>query len=259
MIKKLRFRLPRLPRWIFPWRILKTLTGRVLWVALGLMLGLFLFMPWEVVWSSLLSKADSKLSAVEIQWRDVPDAHINSVRIAGLQLTTPFARVSLPECSLRLGLSPLVKVGIVSGGQQLQISLDSDKRIALQGAIDPGEIVEGHKVEGVVEVNGAFLFPDWKTPRPDKGTLELAASRLLALGSIEAEGVLIRTELEGDTLRINSFSLQKPFPIEGKGSVVLNFSDLLSSTYQIEGTIRLGDIVQPFTREGSLRQAAGGM
>ena len=242
-----------------PLKIAGTVLVHAMFLLVGLVVGTFLFLPWETVWGKALAEADARTPGLSISWSDIPEAQANELRIKDLRLKAARGQVSVPELFLRLGVSPLTRLRILSGGQALEAMLNLDRHLLLRGGLDLGALVAGGKVGGVVKVSGDLAFPGWKSPWPHAGRLDISAQDLTVMQSMQVKNFSLLAEMEGDILHIRSFSLEQPVALQGQGEVRLNRQDPLSSTYTLHGTVRFGDSRQNFTRQGNFRQGVAGL
>ncbi len=214
-------------------------------------------MPWETVWSKVLTLAKEKISSLDVSWTSIQDAGpleftLNDVVIAGPALP---GHIALNKLNVELGLTPLVTVRLVTG-PTLTVQAYRSKSIRFQGALDLAELIQVENVGGVVNLTGDAAFPEWGQP-PANGRLEITSQRLALPGGLQAADVAGAAELSGDNLAIREFHASEPVPLEASGSARLNWSNLKASTYQVTGSVKLGDKTHPFTRSGNLNQIPG--
>ncbi len=72
-----------------------------------------------------------------------------------------------------------------------------------------------------------------------------------------AAGVAGAVEFSDTNLTIREFHASGPVPVEATGSANLNWPSLKASTYEVTGSVKLGDKTHPFTRSGNPNQIPG--
>ncbi len=237
-------------------RIKRWIASSLLFLA-GLLLGVVLFLPWESVWIKVLDTADQKLPNTAITWTAVQDAGPLSVTIMGLKIQTGALPQPLSIQSLRLefGLNPLVAAR-VDTGQSLNIQAFRSKSIRLNGGMNLSSLLNREDIAGDLQLKGDASFPDWGQP-PSNGRLEIASQSLRLPQGIEAKNLAASAELANNVLTVRSFQVDEPMPIEATGTLTLNWSNLKASSYEVSGSIQLGEKTQAFKKSGRLDKLPG--
>ncbi|GKT34181.1 hypothetical protein ADUPG1_002758, partial [Aduncisulcus paluster] len=187
----------------------------------GLILGSFLFMPWEIAWSQAFKLADAKISKATIQWGDFVSAGPFSFEVTNVYVTTNKGlTVTVPQLGVSLGLSPLLEVDGLGG----KVRITSD-----------------------------VGFPEWGAP-PRTGSLVVRSDAVEIPGGMIAEDVNVNAVLAGKQLQLNSFSCGQPIPVTAKGSATLDWKRLPNSSYSISGTTTFGTTERQFSKSGKLNK-----
>ncbi|WP_320171810.1 hypothetical protein [Maridesulfovibrio sp.] len=229
----------------------KKILGRFFLFIAGLLLGAFLFMPWEVAWSQVFKIADAKISKATIQWGDFISAGPLSFEVSNVHVTTQNGIViTIPQLGFDVGISPLVEVRVKTG-PTLTARLFQAKSLTLGGGVDLGKLVRMDGLGGKVRITSDVGFPAWGKP-PHTGSLVLRADQVEIPGGLIAEDVNVNAVLAGNQFQLNSFSCGQPIPVSAKGAATLNWGNLASSTYQISGSTTLGSTERQFSKSGNL-------
>lgn len=229
----------------------KKVFGKTSLFLMGLVIGAFLFMPWEIVWTSVFKKVDEKVSAVELSWGTFTEAGPLSFMVNNLTIKTQKGLViTLPSAGISLGLSPLVDV-TVDSGPQLHAKLFRAKTLTITGGLDLSKLTNFSDLSGKVRITSDVSFPDWGKP-PSSGSLVVRAPGVNIPGGLEATDIDVNAVLAGNQLQLNSFSCGQPIPVTAKGQATLNWNRLPISTYSIEGEATFGNTKRQFNKSGRL-------
>lgn len=238
------------PKFSFNFSFKKVL-GRFFLFLAGLLLGAFLFMPWEVVWAQVFKMADSKISKATIQWGDFVSAGPLSFEVTNVHVTTQKGIViTVPQLGFDVGFSPLVEVRIKTG-PTLTARLFQTKSMTLNGGVDLSKIVRMDGLGGTVRITSDVGFPEWGKP-PRTGSLVVRSPQVEIPGGLIAEDVNVNAVLAGNQFQLNSFSCGQPIPVNAKGSATLNWNNLPQSSYQISGSATFGSTERQFSKSGNL-------
>lgn len=238
------------PKFSFKFPFRKTL-GRFSLYFCGIVLGLFLFMPWEVVWSQVFRLADAKISKATVQWGDFISAGPLSFEVTNVHVTTQKGVViTIPRLGFEVGFSPLVEVR-VNTGPTLAARVFQTKSLTLSGGVDLAKLIRMDGLGGKVRITSDVGFPKWGRP-PRTGSLVIRSDEVEIPGGLIAEDVNVNAVLSGNQLQLNSFSCGQPIPVTAKGSATLNWDNLAASSYQISGSTTLGSTERQFSKSGNL-------
>ncbi len=225
----------------------------------GLGLGVLLSMPWELLWTKALVSLDRKLPTVSLSWLSV-EGGMTHVRVRGLRLVTPKATLRLSEARLELGLDPMVHIRLFSGEGALEVVAGRKGAVVLQGTADLGALLNREDLSGLVRLDGDAVFDDLLRP-PTGGRFTASAKALEAMG-MQVQGPSLVATLSGNDLQVESFKVGPPFPLQGSGVVRLNWANVMSSSFDIKGSILWAGKNRTFHKTGQLgnlgRLASGG-
>jgi hypothetical protein len=226
----------------------------------GLGLGVLLSMPWELVWTKALVSLDRKLPTVSLSWLSVEDGGMTHVRVHGLRLTTPKATLHLSEAQLEVGLDPMVRIRLLSGEGALEVVAGRKGAVVLQGTADLGALLNREDLSGLVRLDGDAVFDDFLRP-PTGGRFTTSAKAVEAMG-MQVQGPSLVATLSGNDLQVESFKVGAPFPLQGSGVIRLNWANVMTSSFDMKGTILWGGKNRTFHKTGQLRNlgrlASGG-
>lgn len=230
---------------------IKKILARFFLFLAGLILGAFLFLPWEVVWSQAFKLADSKISTATIQWGDFISAGPLSFEVTNVHVTTNKGLVvTVPQLGMDLGLSPLLEVRVKTG-PTLSAKVFQTKSLTLNGGVDLGRLIKMDGLGGKVRITSDVGFHEWGAP-PRTGSLVLRSDEVEIPGGLIAEDVNVNAVLSGNQFQLNSFSCGQPIPVSAKGSATLNWKRLPASTYTISGSATFGNTERQFSKSGNL-------
>ncbi len=225
--------------------------GRFFLFLAGLILGVFLFMPWEVVWSQVFKQVDAKVSKATIQWGDFVSAGPLSFEVTNLYVTTNKGLViTIPQFGMSFGLSPLVEVRVKTG-PVLVAKVFKSKSLTLSGGVDLSKVVKLDGLGGIVKITSDVGFHEWGGT-PKTGSLVVRSKQVEIPGGLIAEDVNVNAVLAGNQFQLNSFSSGMPVPTDAKGSATLNWDNLQASTYNISGSVTFGNTKRQFSKTGNL-------
>ncbi|OEU69696.1 MAG: hypothetical protein BA863_10810 [Desulfovibrio sp. S3730MH75] len=230
---------------------IKKVLGRFFLFMGGLILGAFLFLPWEVVWSQVFKMADAKISAATIQWGDFVSAGPLSFEVTNVYVTTNKGQIiTIPQLGVYAGFSPLLEVRVKTG-PVLSAKVFKSRALTLSGGIDLARIIKMDGLGGKVKITSDVSFPEWGAP-PKSGSLVLRSAQVEIPGGLIAEDVSVNAVLSGNQFQLNSFSSGMPIPANAKGSATLNWDNLRDSTYTISGSAIFGNTERQFSKSGNL-------
>ena len=226
----------------------------------GLGLGVLLSMPWELVWTKAIVSLDRKLPAVSLSWLSLEDGGMTHVRVRELRVATPKATLRLSEARLELGLDPMVRIRLLSGEGDLEVVAGRKGAVVLQGTADLGALLNRGDLSGLVRLDGDAVFDDLLRP-PTGGRFTASAEAVEAMG-MQVQGPSLAATLSGNDLQVESFKVGPPFPLQGSGVVRLNWANLMSSSFDMKGSIVWAGKNRTFHKTGQLgnlgRLASGG-
>lgn len=230
---------------------IKKALGRTALFFCGLLIGAFLFMPWEIVWTTVFKKVDSKVSAVKLSWGTFSDAGPLSFMVNNFTVKTNKGLViSLPQAGLSFGLSPLVEL-TVDSGPRLSAKVFQAKTLTINGGVDLARVTSLDGLGGKVRITADVGFPDWGVP-PRTGSIVLRSPQVEIPGGLIAEDIDVNAVLAGNQFQLNSFSCGPPIPVTAKGQANINWKRLPASTYNISGEAVFGSTTRQFNKSGSL-------
>jgi hypothetical protein len=237
-------------------RIKRWLASALLFLA-GLLLGVALFLPWEMVWSKVLNTANQKLSSLHITWTAVEDAGPLSLTVIGLKVQTKALPqpVTIQSLDLEFGLTPLVTARLDTG-PVLTVQAFRSRSVRLNGGVNLANLLNRADVSGDVRLTGDASFPEWGQP-PSNGRLEISSQALSLPQGVDAKEVSATAELEDNVLTVRSFQAQEPMPVEAAGTLTLNWSNLQASQYDFSGSLQLGSKTHKFKKAGRLNKLPG--
>lgn len=227
-----------------------SITGNALLVLVGLLVGLALFTPWRSVWEMALQRLNRELSQANISYQAIERATFDGLRLRGVLVEAPKTQLRADSLDLRLGLLTPLRVEVQSGPEVLRLSLSWSKTLLLDGGVEIGSLLAKDDSAGRVQANGEIGWDDWGQP-PQSGHLALDSEELVWEG-LTISDLLVKTDLKGTELLIDTLSLEKPVKMSMEGRVDLNWKRLGQSMTDVKGQVILGDKPTNFTRKNTL-------
>lgn len=233
----------------------KATAGKIFLGLAGLIIGVWLFMPWEAVWSYALSRTTPKLKNVEIAWTGLDGSGPRTLKMQDVRVNVRERQFYIHELTVKIGLT---RARIIADtGPKLEIMATWDKKTTIHGKTDLGALLPGNsKIKGTVGLNGDLAFPEWGKP-PITGRMEITSDSLQIKQGMTAEDLLLVAELDRQDLALRTFTIEKPLPVEATGTVELDWQNLHFSPYRISGRVTAGSTVREFEKYGELRELMG--
>jgi hypothetical protein len=233
---------------------LRTVLTGIFFFLAGVLVGGALFAPWETVWSRALGAADASMQKLDMRWAEMDQAAYDGAALRDLRLLTPAGSYRFSGLEFRLGLLTPATVRADTEGSLLDVEMGYGKNFEFQGDMDLGSLLSG-ALQGLCQVAGnVSLDGDY---RPENGAFNLHAPVLMLPDGTRLENVTLVGALAGNTLNVQTLSLQKPLPVEAVGSIRFNWGNLAASTFDLQGNARLGSMNQRFQKTGTLSELRG--
>lgn len=230
---------------------LKKTLGRISLYLCGLLIGAFLFMPWEIVWTTVFKKVDAKVSAVDLSWGAFSEAGPLSFMVNNFTIKTKKGLIiTLPKAGLSFGFSPLVEL-TVDSGPLLSAKVFQTKTLTLSGGVDLSRLTSLAGLGGKARITADVSFPDWGKP-PRSGSIILKSPQVEIPGGLTAGDIDINAVLAGNQFQLNGFSCGQPIPVTAKGQATINWNRLPLSKYNISGEATFGNTKRQFNKSGNL-------
>lgn len=246
---------------------------------LALALGLALFLPWDLIWPSVLERAAARNPQFALGWTSLEEpsalgftlrgvsanatgrmaAEAESVRVqvgstplllTGLTARTGQTLVHLDQVRLEAGFSPLAELRLTAG-EELILSLIRNRTLVVGGKIDLAKLLPESRLAGTLGIYADLAWEEWGRP-PASGSAEISAPSLTLPDGRLAAGLAASSSLDGDRLTLREFRMQQPVPLRGRGSAVLVWSNILTSTFEFTGVAFPGLLDKTVERKGML-------
>lgn len=246
---------------------------------LALTLGLALFLPWDLIWPSVLERAAARNPRFALGWASLEEpsalgftlrgvsanatgrvtAEAESVRLrlgstplllTGLTARTGRTMVHLDQVRLEAGFSPLAELRLTAG-EELTLTLIRNRTLVMGGKIDLAKLLPESQLAGILGINADLAWEDWRHP-PASGSAEMSAPSLTLPDGSPAAGLAASASLEGTQLTLREVRMQQPVPLRGRGSAVLAWDNIPASTFEFNGVAFPGLLDTPVQRQGRL-------
>lgn len=218
---------------------------------LGLLLGTAVFLPTQVLWERVVLEVDQRNPEIGISKEGVRDSGWTGARLEGVEISHAGRTYVLPVVRISLGLGPLLQM-VVDTGPEMVLEVDTGKEVFLRGETDLARMVPDGGITGRLRADVHTVFESWDQP-PVRGQVELESVSVLDInGDLRLEGLFLDAALRQEQLEILQLELEAPAGLECTGNVALDWSNLMDSTYRVQGDVRLGETSTPFEQEGRI-------
>jgi|GEM_PF-2303584 len=232
--------------------LLKKIPAWGLLFLFGLLLGTFMFFPTQIFWERGFREADQRVPEMRMSRESLLDSGWTGVRMQGVKISHADSTYVLPVVRARLGLSPLIRIE-VDTGPEMVLGVKRGREVFLKGEADLSQMIPDRDVEGLIRADVLAVFDSWGQP-PAMGRAELESSSPLALSrDLRLDGFFLEAALREEQLEILQLEFKEPAELECTGSVALNWSSPLESTYRVQGNISLGGGSTPFEQQGRIK------
>ncbi|WP_272698825.1 hypothetical protein [Desulfovibrio sp. Fe33] len=235
-----------------PGRIL----ARLVLMSLGFALGVALFTPWGKVWASALTRLDANMPAVGLTWssidRDGPFGfRVRDFKISAAQ--TP-GRLHFEHAYVTVGLSPLARVRLDTGGAQCLLELFSNGVFDFEGDMDLTYLLGNSDLKGVVHASGSLFLPEGAR-LPRKGWMDVRSAQLVLPGGKVIEDLAFTSEIENVNMNVRDFSMRLPLNYKSSGTAVIDPDDFFRTRFDLKGDMTVGRETFPYEMRGTLGEA----
>jgi len=235
-----------------PGRIL----ARMFLIALGFLMGLALFTPWDKIWASALASVDEELPSIGLTWdaidRDGPFGfRVNDFRITVAE--TP-GDLHFQHAYVKMGFSPLANVILDTGGSQCQLSLYSSGAFEFEGDLNLTYLLGYADFKGILRATGNLFLPAGSV-LPQKGWIDIRSQQLVLPGDKSIEDLAFTAEIKGPNMDIRDFSMRLPLTYKSAGMATLDPENLFRTYFKLEGDMTVGKQTFPYEVEGTLAEA----
>lgn len=235
-----------------PGRIL----ARLFLIALGFLIGVALFTPWDKIWASALAKLDGRLPTMGMTWasidRDGPFGfRVNEVNITAAQ--TP-GSLTFKHAYVNMGFSPLATVRLDTGGPQLNLKLFSNGVFEFDGDLNLTYLLGFSDFKGMIHTSGSLFLPAGAR-LPHMGWVDIRSQQLVLPGEKIVEDLAFTAEIEKEKMNIRDFSIRRPLTYKSSGSAVIDPGDIYGTRFDLEGHMTVGRETFPYEMKGTLSQA----
>ncbi len=239
-------------------RGLRALGGAgLLALALGLVAGLVLYLPWDTIWDLGLKRYGARHPELRLSWQNVDRAGPLSFRVNGFSVEAPGWSVSprMQWLDVRLGVTPLLALRVDSGGREARLLFFDSGAFDIQGQVNLA-CLGRRDILGSVDVRAEGRFLRGQDVL-EKGFLDLRGMSLHLPGSQWLGDVALALEYQEGSLRIRSFTLREPVQVRAEGTATVRAGAVLRSPYTVSGELIRGRDTFPFTSAGILGDFLG--
>lgn len=210
-------------------------------VLLGLVAGVVLSLPWDMVWTLALRRTAAVLAAretpIRLSWQSVDRAAPLGLRIIGLSVDAPGWAFSprLASLDIRLGAMPLVSLKADSGGREARFVFFQSGNFDLQGQVNLA-CLGRRDIRGSLDVRGHGQY--LRGPGElEKAFLDLRGATVQLPESLWLGDVSLSLEYRAQAVNIRAFTLREPLGVRAEGTVRLLPAAPLSSPYSVSGEL----------------------
>ncbi|MFW5961331.1 MAG: hypothetical protein ACOCP7_02650 [Desulfohalobiaceae bacterium] len=120
------------------------------------------------------------------------------------------------------------------------------------GSLDLSRLVQQKGYPGVLELDLQAFWDSWNSP-PSAGNIRLQERSPLQLGpEFNIEDLQLKAKLSDNSLQLLELKTNQPAQLDCTGEVKLNWSNLMQSAYQVQGSLNLGTSRNEFQNQGRL-------
>lgn len=221
---------------------------------LGFLLGGLLFVPSDALWARILGSLEGEHFTFD--WERIEPSGMFGANLYDAVITVNDLEMNFTRINLDPGLVTPIGLTAVTGRSELDGSYSWSRRLVLDGAVDAAKLLGPEMGTGEAQLNADLQF-DGRTGIPEQGALKIQGLNLNLPNKLALSDLLLELEKQGNEVRIVNFRTRKPFPIASSGSLLLNNNNLGDSTYEVQGTIRMGGKVNKFNKSGSIGELKG--
>ncbi|BCS89054.1 hypothetical protein [Pseudodesulfovibrio sediminis] len=235
-----------------PGRIL----ARLLLISVGFVLGLALFTPWHKIWASALTKVDEGLPTVGLTWGEIDHDGPLGFRVHDFKITvaqTP-GYLHFKQAFVSIGISPLAKVRLDTGGPQCMLELFSNGVFEFEGDLNLTYLLGYSDFKGILHAAGSLFMPQGAI-LPKDGWVDVRTPLLILPGEKPVEDLAFTASITNEKMDIRDFSIRLPITYKSVGKGVIDPSDLFRTTFDLNGEMTIGREVFPYDVKGTLADA----
>ncbi|ADU64316.1 MAG: hypothetical protein KUA35_05970 [Pseudodesulfovibrio sp.] len=230
--------------------------ARMMLMVFGFLVGVALFTPWNKIWASALTSLDERLPSVRLRWdsidRDGPFGfRVNGLRVA--MADTP-GSLAFSHASVRVGLSPLARVRLDTGGSQCELDLFQNGTFEFEGDFNLTSLLGGTDFKGNLHVAGNLFLPDGAI-LPKTGWLDIRSQQLVLPDGKTITDFAFTAEINHSDLDVRDFSIGSPVAIRTAGRGLIDPSNLYRTTFDLKGELTIGKRTLPYETQGTLADA----
>lgn len=230
--------------------------ARMLLMALGFLMGVALFTPWNKIWSDALTSLDEKLPTVRLRWESIDRDGPLGFRVNGLRVAmadTP-GSLAFRHAYVRVGLSPLARVRLDTGGAQCELDLFRSGAFEFEGDLNLTSLLGGTDFKGSLHVAGNLFLPEGAV-LPRSGWLDIRSQQLVLPDGKTIADFAFTTEINHSDLDVRDFSIGSPVAIRTAGRGLIDPSNLYLTTFDLKGELTIGKRTLPYETRGTLADA----
>jgi len=235
-----------------PGRIL----ARLVLITLGLAMGVVLFMPWDKIWASALTRLDESLPSVGLSWSGIDRDGPLGFRVRDFKISvaqTP-GRLHFEHAYVRMGFSPLATVRLDTGGPQCRLELFSNGVFDFEGDMDLTYLLGNSDLKGVLHASGSLFLPDGAR-LPKNGWVDVRSAQLVLPGDKVVEDLAFTAEIENRDMAVRDFSMRLPLAYKSTGTAVIDPDNLFGTRFDLKGDMTVGRESFPYEMHGTLADA----
>ena len=212
-----------------------------------------IFYPRDNILDWIIMKIDDRFSQIKI---DVHSSHMSGIRHFYFQQVNIHHQQQvyfLPEVQLSIGLKPLIK-STVNTGPELELDFKRGKQLAINGQMDLARLLDLNQKGGLLHIDADFTFEKWNEP-PVHGQLSLKSDAPISIvNDLEVQGAVLDASLDRGRLDISRLKFNRPVALSSTGHLDVNWNNVPSSFYQVQGTYQTNGSKTEFQQNGRLDQ-----
>lgn len=226
----------------------KTFTWTLLFIT-GLIIGLAFFFQKDILWQHLINKTFRNYESISLIRHDLTGAGWNRATVNNLEISLGEQNFFFPEVRVRIGLKPFFQAA-VNTGPEIILRLETLRNLSALGEIDLSRLLPGREISGSLWIDADIAF-DARNEPPSGGSIELKSKEKLHLKDfLGIKNMSLSAILTENRLELINLYAEEPTEFTCTGHILLNWGNLMRSTYSVQGHLSLGDDKISFEQHG---------
>jgi len=225
-------------------------------ISVGFIIGVGLFTPWDKIWASALTRVDAGLPTIGLTWAEIDRDGPFSFRVQDFRISvaqTP-GYLRFKHAYVSIGISPLAKVRLDTGGPQCNLELFSNGVFEFEGDLNLTYLLGYGDFKGVLHASGSLFMPEGAI-LPRDGWVDVRSPMLILPGEKKVEDIAFTASISNEKMDIRDFSIRLPLTYKSVGKGIIDPADLFRTSFDLSGEMTVGKETFPYEMQGTLAEA----